>query len=362
MRWAKLLAAIALVAAATSFACTLIERPGSYFDSNGQLVAIAELTSPQGIALTTLNVYVLSGGTLGVGTTISVVPKAGGSTTTITSTDGGGLSSLVSDGVSRVAWCDPSQGVLVLDENLGSIPTLTTQPSLPCDAIAISRDRLVYTTQDDASIETVHFVSIDGGGLSPAQGMEIFATHASIALTEADNYYIAGSRLTRELVPQDFEAGYPAQVLPLGAQVGNPHCELGNATTSDGLLVGAEGSQEVALYYTRSQLFSTVQVDCCDLTVDSGPYACTGLHYLQDNTHSERAAVRNGTYLAVVSTALRRSPLAAVANQMIFDGGAVIDDTDVALATNVAVDDDYMFFSSNNQIQRLSIALFDGGS
>ncbi len=330
--WLGLVAALA-VAVAVATACTLIERPGSYFDPTGQLVTLASIPSPQAIALTTSNVYVLAGGTVTAsGSTLQWVPKAGGSPTVIAESEAGTLTALATDGVSRVSWCDSTLGAFVLDEAAGGVPTLV-QPDVDCAATAISPDRLVYTT-DNA----------DGGGgvlihTVPDAGVAVFPAHgASLAIGQDDVYFVTG--------------GY---VIAREHQPSNCYVAASNNVPASRLLVVSDAGDagELGLFFGLALLFQQSALDtlpCCDpLVADS----CAPLRFSADGVGWDRAAVRGGNLYEIVTT-LSRVPLASLTRGDVLDATVELA-PNLLSATNLAVDDTYAFFSQGDQVQRFTL-------
>jgi hypothetical protein len=349
MQWLKVLALVAALAGTLLAACTLIERPGSYYDPTNRLVTLVSVPSVEVLVLTNSNVYFLVGGsTQGSGSSLQAVPKAGGDTSIIWTTKAGAvLTTLASDEKSRVSWCDSTKGVYILDESNGATPALVAN-STGCTAIAVSPARMVYATSDGDAGSFVHTVESDAA----TSALPITARTINVALAENDTYYLtADDRLARERLTSDTTPDF--------------FCTLGVETDVTGtriIAVDAGQPVESPLFFGLSFIWTTPQAQCCQPD-GSG---CVNLTGIVGGIGASRTAIHGGQLYNCLLD-IRRVPLSLlIDNPTVIDGGQILY-SNVPAANNLAVDDTYAFFSQTtamqgDQILRLVLDPADGGS
>jgi hypothetical protein len=330
---------LALVAIATSLACSLIYRPSDYFDPAGQLTTIASGTEgANNIVLTSsLVVYSTDNG-------IYAVPKTGGDIQTITTFESNDLVAIAGDNENLVAWCG-AMGVQAWHPG-GTIQTLDS--ATDCASVDAFAGKVAAAVTSDAGDAPAYALYVfDGQGqLSiDLDASSAFPSDASdpadrVALTKDYLFYTVTSVIGRKPVPND--------TLPRG----DPYCGLGlGGQQPESFQVIEQGDGGPFILYRGKQgfRFETYNHCCREDAPDGSHEDCPADNLYIGNSYQAILAYPPYIYYLPANQLVRASMSDATDASTVIRGGL----TDVR--GSLAIDDNYAYLGSGNDIFRIAL-------
>jgi hypothetical protein len=332
---------LALVAIATSLACSLIYRPSDYFDPAGQLTTIASGTEGANNIVLTSSLVVYS-----TDTGIYAVSKTGGDPQTITTFGSTDLVAIAGDNENLVAWCG-AMGVQAWHPG-GAIQILDT--ATDCASVdAFAGKVAAAVTSDVGGVPTYQLYVFDGQDQDQLSvdldASSAFPSDASepadrVVLTKDDLYYTVTSVIGRR--PQ------PGETLPRG----DPYCGLGlggQQPESFQVIEQSDGGPFILFRGKQGFRFETSNRCCRESAPDGSPDVCPADGLNVGNSY--QAIVAHSPYIYYLpANQLLRASMSDMADASTLIRGGLTD-----VRGSLAIDGSYAYLGSGNDIFRIAL-------